>query len=48
MAAIVLTFLFFACVVVGFAFVGEPVGRALLAAGVCGLLVLEARERASG
>lgn len=45
MLAVLLTFVFMVAVVVG-AFWWEGPGAALLAVGVCGLLVVEAHERA--
>lgn len=48
MLSILLTFACMAAIVVGAWFVTDGFGRAVIAVGVLGLLVLEARERASG
>lgn len=48
MLSILLTFACMAAIVAGAWFLFTPYGRAVLAVGVLGLLVLEARERASG
>ena len=47
MLAVVLTFLCFVAIIAG-AFYEWGVGAAVVAVGVCGLLVLEAHERSTG